>query len=229
MSILFKDYPIEFLHIPKTGGVWVEEALRVSGVKFERRGHEHGTFDRVMFERLSFDGCVPPRLGRWIFKIARKSKHPIQQPKRFCFVRNPYKWYESYWRFCRKNDWFDYGHSNDPERWHPWSDLLTVKDDDFFSFMEKVMDRFPGYLTMLYNNYTRIGVDFVGKTENLADDLVKFLTEQEVRFDDRKIASLGKKNVTRKEKDQSEWPSELRQELFKLEYAIFKKHGYHSS
>ena len=65
-----------WLHIPKTGGIWVEELLLscVEGAEMAR--HRHIGI-----------GCCPE--GRFIF----------------AFVRHPYTWYQSYWSYKQKVGW----------------------------------------------------------------------------------------------------------------------------
>jgi hypothetical protein len=73
---------IAFLHVPKTGGSWVTEAMRAAGVELRpvplpaaKRGH--GGLEAV---------------DRSLFT--------------FAFVRDPYDWYASYWRHRQKfGDW----------------------------------------------------------------------------------------------------------------------------
>jgi sulfotransferase famil protein len=73
---------IAFLHVPKTGGTWVTEALRAAGVELRpvplpavKRGH--GGLEAV---------------DRRLFT--------------FAFVRDPFDWYASYWRHRQKfGDW----------------------------------------------------------------------------------------------------------------------------
>ena len=69
-----------FLHVPKTGGTWVREAIRAAGVSFEEllvEGDQHAD--------LSY--C--PRLDTF----------------KFAFVRHPLSLYQSYWRFKVANQW----------------------------------------------------------------------------------------------------------------------------
>ena len=73
---------IAFLHVPKTGGSWVTEAMRAAGVELRpvplpavKRGH--GGLEAV---------------DRGLFT--------------FAFVRDPFDWYASYWRHRQKfGDW----------------------------------------------------------------------------------------------------------------------------
>jgi hypothetical protein len=69
-----------FLHVPKTGGTWVEHALRAGGVPFTALLHDgdrHGD--------LSY------------------SPHPERFT--FAYVRHPLTLYQSYWRFKAQHGW----------------------------------------------------------------------------------------------------------------------------
>ena len=44
----------EFLHIPKTGGTWVESVLRESRLVASTFGHEHADYDRNLFQSVIY-------------------------------------------------------------------------------------------------------------------------------------------------------------------------------
>ncbi|MDA9589719.1 hypothetical protein N9R65_02895 [Opitutales bacterium] len=226
MSLIFKNNPLQFIHLPKTGGVWVEEALKRAGVAVCRRGHEHGDLDRVLSDQLSFNGWVNPRIGRRLYQIKRKTGNPIQQPRRFCFVRNPFSWYESYWRFMMEHSWFQYGHPNDPERWHPWSEILHIQENDFNRFIERILQERPGYLTNLYMSFVKNGMTYVGKTENLANDLESILQKESIKHDRDIILAQKKRNTTNHDKLKIEWDINLKKQIFHTEITSFLQFNY---
>ena len=226
MSIRLIDHDLEFLHLPKTGGVWVEKALVSSGIRIKRFGHEHGTYDRVLAEKLTGNGWLPPRLGRRIFQTRRKLGRPVLQPKRFCFVRNPFKWYESYWRFMMEHDWFMYGYPNDPERWHPWSDLLHIQESDFNRFIERVIKERPAYLSSLYLSFCKPGMTYIGKTESLSHDLEMILKLENVSHTSEAILEQGKANTSDSKKLPIEWEPDFRKALYLSEFSAFTVFDY---
>lgn len=81
----------------------------------------------------------------------------------FCFVRHPLTWYRSYWQ-CRQE--------LVPDRSGGYLD--TIVDLPFQEFIEQILKNQPGYLTGFFSGYTE-RCRFVGKQENLRDDLDNLL------------------------------------------------------
>ena len=69
-----------FIHIPKTGGMWVRSALEQSDLVTESYGFRHTV--PLLYEKY------------------------MERTFRFCFVRHPLTWYKSYWAMrSRDNSW----------------------------------------------------------------------------------------------------------------------------
>jgi len=150
------------LHVPRTGGTWVKEALHVMGVPLEKWGK--------------------------VCPLYRPRKHtilPHYHPTLltkvdyiFAFVRYPVAYYVSVWRFtCRavkihpekmQRDVFEQG---DPaaineaiRRWKP----------DFREWLLEMLEEEPGWATRWFERY--VGPEggefchFVGRTETLEED-----------------------------------------------------------
>ena len=163
-----------FYHIPKTGGIWVKEAMRRSGLRYgrcrnRRVGHpfglkrEHATPDVIIDEH---------KTGRFSF----------------CFVRHPVSWLRSHWCYRVMTQILD-----------PKTPLDRAWDDLFEPFVLNVLERYPnGYVTQLYQFYVGSGadgVDFIGRQENLADDLVSALTLAGEDFDEQALRAMKRVNV----------------------------------
>lgn len=69
-----------FLHIPKTGGTWVREAIKLSGLQYE---------EIIIEENHHPDLSQCPCLDKY----------------KFAFVRNPIDVYRSYWQYKMGNGW----------------------------------------------------------------------------------------------------------------------------
>lgn len=151
-----------FLHIPKTGGVFVAHALSSCGVKFEQVGAQHERFPRLteLRPRSYFDDKLI-----------------------FCFVRHPAKWYQSRWAFRMKNGWqmlhpLDYHcASNDFNTFV--RNVLKFKPHGWCNHLFNDFAKPEGYDVR------------VGRNESLIDDLLSFMAEANQPLDEDLVRSLS--------------------------------------
>lgn len=164
-----------FYHVAKTGGIWVKEAIRSSGLRYgrcrdRRVNHPFG---------LKREHSTP-----WVvmdeFKEGRFS---------FCFVRHPIGWLKSFWCYRVKTGHLDMRFPLD-----------RIWDDTFEPFVQNVLEKYPdGFVTQLYQFYVgpnADGVDFVGRQESLADDLVEALTLAGETFDESRLRATRWRNAS---------------------------------
>lgn len=171
-----------FLHIPKTGGSWVHEALQVAGFKVvairSPESHvRHATWNHLRDTRLRFS-------------IERT----------FTFVRHPVDWWKSVWRFVNTT-------LGDPARidqhvWHPFHCAMLKRGTTFADFVQDVYSVQPAWFTRMVEWYVGpIGGEFVkhiGRQESLVADLLRILKEIEVGLvpnQVQKIKRYGKRQV----------------------------------
>lgn len=217
MALLLKSGAV-FIHVPKTGGGWVHTAL-----------HEQGLLHRDA--RVAFNHSPPGHVNevmRWT--PGRYLRHwpmrPLVTPgalrraPKFCFVRDPLKWYESWWKFMagRWKAW-------EPGRWHPQREIDGCGDDDFGGFVEKVLEAQPGYVSRMYAMYTD-GCAFVGRFERLADDLSAALEELGVAHDAAALKATPHVNVSRSLLGRPEWDPALRRRVEEAEREAIERFGY---
>lgn len=148
---------IFFWHIPKTGGRWVQEAL---SRRYARAGLSR--VPRIQPERkpfMLFGQHAPP--SEVDEQLKRGKFH-------FCFVRRPLNWYKSWWAYRIRRHRSDKRHYAD--KFH---------DENLDKFINNVLDAHPkGFVTELFQLYVGPEADqmtYVGKTENLLDDLKEIL------------------------------------------------------
>jgi len=190
MAILLKNNMM-FYHIPKTGGNWVTKVLK-----------ENNLIDRILPEKHDTPAII------------RKKYPKIHPVKSFCFVRNPISWYESWFQYATMKRWRNWG----KYRWHPCKKLNGLGDKSFAKFIEKIIEKRPSYLSELYDLYIN-DCDFVGKQENLEDDLKIVLGED--------IKLIGMVGVS--PKLNIRWSKKLKDKIIELEKNILSKYYGHKS
>ena len=215
-----------FLHVPKTGGSWVRAVLEELDLADYELGHAHGDMDHVSFYAKFASG------RQYLKYLIRKKllgqirRTPEESYYRFCFVRHPVSWYESWWRYNADRGWPEWGDRGDVTRWHPNADLNGLGADEFNAYVRRVIGRYPGYVTDLFGGYTK-SCDFVGKQENLVTDLVAVLAHLGVAVDEQKLRSITRSNTSDSERE-VEWDPDLLREVERLEYAGIVRYGYRS-
>lgn len=167
-------------HIPKTGGTWVKVALKNAGVRYRtpRWSREPHPFN-LKHAHSTPDNVTPK---------AKAGRVGIT------FVRQPVTWYASYWSFRSRK-----GARRDEK--FPADGLWS---DDFDRFVNNILDAYPrGFVTALYQYYTGADcekVDFVGRQEHLADDLVRAMGLAGEPFDEVALRATPRRN-----EGQSQW------------------------
>lgn len=225
MALLLKGGRGVFLHIPKTGGSWVQAVLEDCGLVEKRLGmHKHIDLVRLeYYERLNFPNPYAwIQSGNALHFRWNPAKHEI-----FYFVRNPLSWYESWWKYMSQEtmNWKPYGGVSKRWAWHPVSELNGLGSDDFNEFIASVIEREPGFVSKLYSTYQHPTVSFVGKQESLVDDLIGMLQRLDLEFDEERIRSFRKVNKSASTV-KPDWDPSLREEMIKLEYSSMKRYGY---
>jgi hypothetical protein len=161
-----------FYHLPRTGGTWVRNVLFSGAVV----------------------GQVEPLIKHFRNRdafLTRKHIPPtVVKPKNFsfAFVRHPLDWYQSIWKYrTRFGEWEAKNNCK-----------LTEKcgRNDFREFIDAVIKNYPeGYYTKIVEEFAM--VDFMGRQESLADDLIKALTMAGEKFDEEVIRNYKRAHVSR--------------------------------
>ena len=221
----------EFLHIPKTGGSWVTQVLQANNLAVRNVGNKHADFDRNLYsDRLGFSARQLAKVGlktglRRIKKELGFAIRPTKSPFRFCFVRHPLSWYESWWKYMNGNSWADWGTQNSLEDWHINSTLNGLGSPDFNTFVRNVIRARPGYVSELYFAFAKPGISFIGKTETLKADLESVLRHLELPYDPESLDS-PRANQSAPPSEEIIWDSELRRLVTLLELPAIVHFGY---
>jgi len=230
MALVLKNGAI-FLHIPKTGGNWITDVLEKNNLVTGSLGFKHADIDRLFVpslnsEKMLLKYFLKRRMESILSRMLGTSGK--QKPFMFCFVRHPLTWYESWFKYMSQPSrlWRMWGDEKAHVVWHPNSVLNGLGHKDFNQFVRNVVRKRPGYVTELFGWYTKPQIDFVGKLENLREDLITVLKMMGLDFDEESIRTHPKVGVSPKPAQEIVWDKDLKEEVYKLEYAGIVRYGY---
>ena len=200
MSVSLRHSGALFLHIPKTGGSWVEHTLGQIGIEIDPAETIPG---------VTYRHSLLPMIRR---------EHPLA----FTFVRHPLSWYESWWKF-QAGIWTVF----EPGVWHPQRVLERCQSDDFNEFIRLAIEHEPSYVSRMYEWF--IGppghdfVQFVGRQENLAEDLIAVLMTLGYEVDAPAIRRIARANESQKRYGEPVWDPDLRRKVLELEASAIRR------
>jgi hypothetical protein len=198
-----------FFHIPKTAGAWVSEVLQENNLIFSHVGGIHNT-PRQLEPFESY------------FRTPARYNRPNKPFFRFCFVRHPLRWYESWFKMMTARKWQNWG--DDPAHWNPTVLLDGLGDTTFDGFISNVLAKRPGFLAEMYGAFVDKGMHYVGRHEHLADDLISILGYLGVDFNPEYVRRREPANVSKKL--EIVWRADLQEGIERLDYAAFARFGY---
>lgn len=196
-----------FLHIPKTGGTWVRNALKDAGL------HKQTLLSQTPKESTE----NTPR--SW-HNVPLYSDDFLARKHVFCFVRHPLTWYQSYWAHKMHDDSW----TNSKKHVNK---LDECRANEFSVFMDNVIEEFPdGYVSWLFDFYTSHAT-FVGRIEQLRRDLVRALDETGETFSLDMMRDTPRAQVSsRAYKRKATYRKYQVAKIFTLDHAVIKKYGY---
>jgi hypothetical protein len=211
-----------FLHIPKTGGKWVISVLRDLDLIAFNFSHNHSDMERTLYFYRHFPMHFIRQTIKHGFYVNK-----IKKAFKFCFVRHPLRYYESYFKYASDLGWPPtMGKMPGRNDWHPNSPLYGCGSNDINTFVRNAIKTRPGYINELYSWYTTPEINFIGKTENLVDDLIKVFNLLGISFDKERVRSHPPQNVSKKPAGKIMWDEDLKKEVLKLEYPALVRYGY---
>jgi hypothetical protein len=157
---------------------------------------------------------IPKTGGTWVRRVLKKMNlvdkeigyfHSCSTGKFvFTFVRNPFSWYESWFKYQESNGWKNF------ENWHPCSILNGLGSNNFETFLKNVLSHHPGFISNLFFSYTS-NASFVGKQENLRENLCKALSLSNINFD--KYLIMNEPPLRVSQFRETIWSKDLRNEI----------------
>jgi len=208
-----------FIHIPKTGGMWVRQAIINAGIPAREKcckWHEGTNAEWG----LGKNGERLPNPHVCLHAAA----HDIDPQGRFtfAFVRHPLDFYISYWCFKKRSGW-DMGNGIDRNVCHETF-------DGFVRDCLRIMPSGKGLATYTYEWFLDEAgwtLDFVGKQESLADDLVRALRLAGETFDEEALRRTPRVNECPTDGfDKPTFSPELLTLVLEKEYKTTKRFGY---
>lgn len=191
-----------FVHVPKTAGLWVNHVLTAAGIPHQVLSEQ--TYARSWAHYGHAD-------------LRDLAKYDLFK---FAFVRHPLDWWRSFCGFRMNTGWY------------PEHEIDSVcRSDNFCEFVEQVIEKLPGYASLMYERF--VGsvanrIEFVGRYENLAEDLIRALTLANEPFDVEVVRKQPqiKVNASDYQVRAAEYTPELAEALAQAERKAIIRFGY---
>jgi len=202
-----------FLHIPRTGGSWIQKALDASKIRtflWNSRRPSQIAMKHFLLGHIEYDSLA---------KLNRV----------FTFVRHPISYYESVWGWMMeskgsRNNWRILKRYD----WHPHLAAINSFHPDFNAWLQSLLDKEPCWYTRLVEQY--VGpqggefCDYIGRTETLTSDFFRILewlgySEQVVKHRDE-VEKLGRINPSIRK---PEWETSLVERVVHEERRVVKR------
>lgn len=198
-----------FFHIAKTGGSWVRKALDASGISYVempcKKCGLHAEYLEACCGHANPKQLIYPQDGKTRFL--------------FTFVRHPLAMYQSYWAYKMREAWTPKNHFD-----------AQVQSDNFHDFVRAALDKYPQWLTKWFLEYTGPEdspyVHFIGRQENLREDLIQALRLAGEKVNEQVIRALKPDNVAASSEEWRErcsYTPELQEAVLKTEDAIIQR------
>ncbi len=193
MALLLPNHNAVFLHVPKTGGLFIQDFLRKNGIPHRMIGYRHSPADLI----------------GWNHKAKFK----------FCFIREPLAWYRSYWQMRYGETGGKGGHlgiGNDLGGPHPlfhptWEIDPYCMSADLNEFILNCA-QLNGYLVRLYKRFIGHGmykVDYVGRFENFHEDLMTVFDRIRIKYNKQDLIQAPKYNPSKQLQKIDKVPREI--------------------
>jgi len=183
----FRTSKFIYYHIPKTGGTWAKNAMLKAGIVYVRAKYYYGTSLNHPEKLITAHKLGLKREHETPVGVLDEDRHKLFS---FTFVRSPLAWYKSFWAHRKIAPRLGATHR---------FALDWLMDENFEKFMINVLEKYPeGFLTKVYQLYLGERGDdlgYVGRQENLREDLITALNLAGEKFNKMIIRSEKKRNV----------------------------------
>lgn len=211
MARFLKEHKLLIQHIPRCGGTSIEQYVDVLGLSYGRM-LEAGP--RRFIRKHLLLGHYYPKV------LVRTNKIAI-------FVRHPKSLYESLhawmsnlrpvsFRWIRRRPW------------HPKQEAVKQYHPNFPLWVDRMLTYQPAYITRLFEQYCGpVGgefVDYVGRTENLADDFVSILRAAGYSVSDEEAETLRMTEKQNPREYKYHWPTHVEAGFLHIERLAIERY-----
>lgn len=194
MSLLFREANTLFLHIPRTGGTWIEEALKSTPIDINV-----GKWRKQLKRPLPVKHCL-------LWHHPHNCRVQIEQV--MTFVRHPITYYESVWSYFADRGSRSRKALANRYEWHPFQEPARLWSPDFNEWVLKMLHHHPGWMSRLVEQYIGpIGGEFVqwiGRTEWLKSHFCEIMSEigchDQIKKNEHHLRKLEKVHTSKKKK-----------------------------
>lgn len=217
MALLTKH--TAFFHVPKTGGFWVEAALKNCGLL---TGYAPN-----MRHPCSFHHTPPIAAEKWLLEGGAWEK------QWWFLVRDPATQWRSHWQYIHHRLTHGIGFEGPRKRWENWGiaglpmpSIRNCYSPNFNEFIHNVIKDRPGWLTNLYFMYMDKYPERMawGKYERLEDECIRILRAAGEEFDETRFRLKKKLNAAQVPNPLYE--RSILEELMEREAEIYEFFGY---
>lgn len=211
MALLIENKCL-FFHIPKTGGNSLRSYLAVNTTfQLKEISHKHATPDFFYGQRSAM-------------RIKHIRNLLGQETIKLVLIRNPFEWYESWYKYQISRGIVKWGESKWRESWHPISELNSISFETFDTFVLGVIEKNPTFLTDLYARYTSSSNTVTIKLEDIAKNPLRELSKTGISQE--RLLNNQFPLFRPSPKLKLKWSKSLRDAVKKNEKLIFEKFEY---
>lgn len=201
-----------FLHIPRTGGTWVRQAMHELGIPFNR-AWDRGTRNDV---------CRKHGL------LHHYDRKYTDDRLIWVYVRHPVDYYSAVWRYLRKLGPVKMTKLQTEWRWHPHMYAARLYTPNYNRWVEQMLEAHAGWVSHLYDLYCgQVNIErvhWIGRTETLVDDFLHLMEQLGMRIDgdiSDRVRKIGKVNASPIRS--VEWRSDLREQVERSERRAIRR------
>lgn len=143
---------------------------------------------------------------------------PCPEKFKFAFVRHPVDHYRSYWQYKMGRGW-DFKNPID----------RNCCAANFSEFINNILTKFPGVYSKAIEEYVgppEAEIEFIGKYENLVEDLILALNQAGEPFDEPVIRKFPPVNVSDRVRFPAEYSLMLEKAVRESENIFIRRFGY---